>query len=300
MKNVRPFDRFLRAAVAVVLFEAGYFWLGGPWNWICFGLGAIILLTAIMGICPLYRLLGIASAPAKQQRRSVLLTLAALLLAALVIGGAYGSMFFSRKLFLEDFNVTERILQAGPVSDRQGRPGRVQSAILNSFVAFLRGIQQPSMSNYRPYSSAERRCRTHQRFEYCAADLDWKPIPLVRTGDLHEAHLALEKVRPVFQDMFKRNEFSMLSVALVDFHDAMETILAAATSKNVAGVTSIYPGVSDKLKVIEAEDNDAEIQEIRKALETLLATAKAGDSDSLPGKGHTLKSNFIKVYLNRG
>ena len=48
--------------------------------------------------------------------------------------------------------------------------------------------------------------------------------------------------------MFKRNGFSMLSVALVDFHDAMETILTAASAKDVAGVTSLYPSVSEKLK----------------------------------------------------
>ena len=55
---------------------------------------------------------------------------------------------------------------------------------------------------------------------------------MVHTGDLHEAHLELEKVRPVFQEMFKRNGFSLLSVALVDFHDAMEVMLDAANAKD--------------------------------------------------------------------
>ena len=150
MKNVRPFDRFLRAAVAVVLFEAGYFWLGGPWNWICFGLGAILLLTAIMGICPLYRLLGIASAPAKQQRRPVLVALAALLLAALVIGGAYGSMFFSRKLFLEDFNAMnahyKQALFLTGKGDRQGAVSNLDD-LLPAFEAFW-----TKYGNYRPYA----------------------------------------------------------------------------------------------------------------------------------------------------
>ena len=51
---------------------------------------------------------------------------------------------------------------------------------------------------------------------------------------------------------------------------------------------------------IARPDNDAEIQDIRKAQEALLVTTQAGDSESLPGKGDTLKSDFIKVYLNRG
>ena len=54
----------------------------------------------------------------------------------------------------------------------------------------------------------------------------------VKTGDLQQAHLDLEKVRPVFQQLFKRNGFSMLAVALVDFHDSMELILDSANAKN--------------------------------------------------------------------
>jgi type IV secretory pathway VirJ component len=87
----------------------------------------------------------------------------------------------------------------------------------------------------------------------------------VRTGDLHAAHLDLEKVRPVFQEMFKRNGFSMLSIALVDFHDAMELAMDAANAKNASKVIELYTPISEKLKAVEAEANDAEIQTIRAA-----------------------------------
>jgi 2-oxo-4-hydroxy-4-carboxy--5-ureidoimidazoline (OHCU) decarboxylase len=123
---------------------------------------------------------------------------------------------------------------------------------------------------------------------------------LVRTGDLHQAHLDLEKVRPVFQEMFKRNGFSMLAVALVDFHDAMELVLDAANQKDPAKLIGLYPQVSDKLKAVEAETNDAEIQDIRKNLDELLAMAKEARIDTLPAKGDVLKSSFVKVYLKRG
>ena len=242
MKNVRPFDRFLRAAVAVVLFEAGYFWLGGPWNWICFGLGAILLLTAIMGICPLYRLLGIASAPAKQQRRPVLVALAALLLAALVIGGAYGSMFFSRKLFLEDFNaMNAHYKQALFLTGKGDRQGAVRNLdqLEPAFEAFSTKYTQ--LSSLCPQG----RYRTHQVISLPSRG----PCPGRSAGPHRRPPRGPPCPREgptLFQKMFKRNGFSMLSVALVDFHDAMETILAAATAKNVAGVASIYPGVSEK------------------------------------------------------
>jgi hypothetical protein len=100
--------------------------------------------------------------------------------------------------------------------------------------------------------------------------------------------------------MFKRNGFSMLSIALVDFHDAMELILTAANEKDAARVTALYAEISEKLKVVEAEANDEEIKAIRTALDDVLATANASQLDSLPGKGEALKSSFVKVYLKRG
>ena len=76
--------------------------------------------------------------------------------------------------------------------------------------------------------------------------------------------------------------------------------LAPATAKDTAGIIAIYPVVSDKLKVVEAEDNEQEIQAIRQALDGLLSSAQSGEADALPAKGDTLKASFVKVYLQRG
>jgi hypothetical protein len=297
MINVRPVDRFLRSTIGILLLEAGYFWLGSPWSWICLTLGLILLLTGVIGICPIYRLLGLASIAPNAGKGHPLLTGAAILtLLVIALGGSYASIFFTRKLFLEDFNaMNEHYKQALFLSGKGDREGAVSNLdeLEPVFEAFSR-----KYTNYRPY--ALKGDGELSRDFASVGQILTVADPLVRSGDLHEAHLALEKVRPVFQNMFKRNGFSMLSVALVDFHDAMETILGAATAKDVAGVASIYPSVSDKLKAIEAEDNDAEIQNIRQALEALLSAAQSGDSESLPGKGDKLKSNFITVYLKRG
>lgn len=48
----------------------------------------------------------------------------------------------------------------------------------------------------------------------------------VYSGNLLVTHKQLEEVRPIFQDIFKRNGISMLAVTLVDFHDIMEEIIA--------------------------------------------------------------------------
>ena len=295
MKNVRPLDRFFRSLAGVALLIAGYFWLGSPWSWICIGLGLVLLGTAIAGSCPVYRLFG--RAPVTQgPGRPLLFGLAIVVLLALGFGGSYASIFFTRKLFLEDFNAMnahyKQALFLSGKGDREGATGNLDK-LEPAFEAFA-----AKYTRYRPYAlkgdAALAGDFASVRQILAAAD------PLVRTGDLHEAHLALEGVRPVFQNMFKRNGFSMLSVALVDFHDAMETILAPAAAKDAAGVVALHPAVSEKLKAVEAEQNDSEIQDIRKALETLLASAQAGEADALPALGEALKSSFVKVYLKRG
>jgi 2-oxo-4-hydroxy-4-carboxy--5-ureidoimidazoline (OHCU) decarboxylase len=92
----------------------------------------------------------------------------------------------------------------------------------------------------------------------------------------------------------------MLAVSLVDFHDAMELMLDAAHAKDVAKISALYPQVSDKLKAVEAEANDAEIVAIRSGLDELLALAKNDKQELLAAQAERLKSSFIKFYLQRG
>jgi hypothetical protein len=122
----------------------------------------------------------------------------------------------------------------------------------------------------------------------------------VQSGDLHQTHLDLEKARPVFQELFKRNGFSMLAVSLVDFHDAMERMLDAAEARDAAKISALYAQASDKLKAVEAEADDAEIQAIRSNLDGLQALAKDAKLDLLGAQAERLKSSFVKVYLQRG
>jgi hypothetical protein len=122
----------------------------------------------------------------------------------------------------------------------------------------------------------------------------------VRSGDLHQAHLDLEQVRPVFQEIFKRNGFSLLAVTLVDFHDAMELVLDAANNHDASKVIALYPQVSEKLTAVEEQANDPEIQAIRNSLDQVLLTAKGANPDQLATQAEALKGSFIKVYLKRG
>jgi hypothetical protein len=297
MKNIRSVERFLRLVLGVVLMMLGYFWLASLWSWLAYAAAIIMFATAAFRFCPIYKLLGVAPTAAKDKPAGALnFGLAAVVLAALVAGGSYASAFFTRKFFLEDFNAMNHFYkQTLFLTGKEMRAEAVANLdqLKPAFAAFT-----TKYSAYRPY---DLKGDAQLVPDFAAVGKILTDVePLVRSGDLHQAHLDLEKVRPIFQGVFKRNGFSMLSVALVDFHDAMELILTAANGRDAAKVAALYPEISDKLKVVEAEANDDEIKAIRKALDDVLATAQSTQPDTLPAKGETLKSNFVKVYLKRG
>ena len=300
MNNLHPIDRFVRALAGIALLELGYFWLAGAWQIGAFVVGAVLLITALLRFCPLYSMLGLRTGSTKSLQTAApgktLPVLAGVALVVMLMGGSYGSQFMTRKLFLEDFNAMndhykQTLFWTG--KNERAKATEKYDLLLPAFARF-----QAKYSAYRPYAL--------KNDTQLSADLVAVQSMLagvneqVRTGDLQQAHLALEKVRPVFQLVFKRNGFSMLSVALVDFHDDMELMLEAATSKNADKLVALYPPVNDKLKAIEAEANDAEIQTIRKNLDALRTQAEAKALDALPAAGDALKTSFVKVYLKRG
>lgn len=296
MKNITFLDRLMRLLLAVALVQLGYFWLASPWSWLAYAASLVLLITAAIRICPLYTLLHYAPANVGKGSSVAGFVLAALVMAALVGGGSYASAFFTRKIFLEDFNAMNQFYKQALF--QTGKAQREEAvANLNQLKPALAAFTA-KYTAYRPYD-----LKGDGQFPSdlsIVAKIISDVEPLVTTGDLHQAHLDLEKVRPIFQDVFKRNGFSMLAVALVDFHDAMELVLDAANSKDTAKIAELYPAVSDKLKVVEAEANDDEIKAIRAALDDVASTAHASQLDALPAKGETLKSSFVKVYLKRG
>ena len=284
----------------LLVLQAAYFWLAGTGQLVAYAGGTIMLATALLRFCPIYRIFGISTL-GKNARSSIapstaMAAVGVVLVLAAAVGGTYASNFFTRKLFLEDFNAMNDAYKQTLFLTGKGEREKAitqYDRLLPAYQAF-----KAKYSAYQPYAlkSDGQLSADLKR----VADLFTSVNDKVRTGDLHQAHLDLEKVRPVWQDMFKRNGFSMLSVALVDFHDAMELMLDAANAKDAPKLTALYPQVSDKLKAIEAESNDAEIQTIRKNLDDLAALAKDVRLGELPAKGEALKSSFVKVYLARG
>ncbi len=59
MKNVGTVDRIIRVVLGIVLLAMVFVGPQTPWGWI----GIIPLLTAALGFCPAYKLIGLSTCP---------------------------------------------------------------------------------------------------------------------------------------------------------------------------------------------------------------------------------------------
>jgi hypothetical protein len=66
-KNEGPLDRGIRAVVGVLAFIAGFTMLSGVWQIVAGVVGLVLLVTAAIGICPLYSVLRINTCPVKPE-----------------------------------------------------------------------------------------------------------------------------------------------------------------------------------------------------------------------------------------
>lgn len=296
MKNEGIVERSIQATIASLLFLGGFFWTGGILQVALFAMTVLIGIFAVIGFCPLYKVIGknknCSTVKLTKKKISFLLFWIIIFLSV----GSYASIFLTEKIFVEDFNVMNKdykqtLFETGQEKRKESKEN--YDKLVNSYALF-----ENKYLNYRPYSS-----RSDSLFE---SDLEKiEAIILgakdgVYNGDLKAMHLEFEKVRPLTQDILKRNGFSMLAITLVDFHDSMEKVLEPANEKDAVGVIAAYVEANSKMIAVEQEANDVEIKEIRKNLEEILELAKNGQLEQLPTKAGELKSSFVKVYLARG
>ena len=66
IKNVGSVDRILRIVLGLVLLAGFFFWPGeAGYRWWML-IGVVPLVTALMGSCPLYSILGLSTCPMKK------------------------------------------------------------------------------------------------------------------------------------------------------------------------------------------------------------------------------------------
>ncbi|MDQ7814395.1 MAG: DUF2892 domain-containing protein [Patescibacteria group bacterium] len=295
--NESLLDRVLRVILAETSLILGLFWLSGLWQILAYAIAAAAFFAAISGFCWLYRVFGWDTRKASwKPNTKLLLSVGAVAFLAIAIAGSYYSNFFTRKFFLEDFNRMNNHYKQTLFTTGQGqREASVENygGLIAEYSAFKK-----KYSSYRPYSLRGDKMFATDLNEVDALINSQKEA--IASGDLQLSHLEFEKVRNIFQELLKRNGFSMLAVYLVDFHDSMEKVIAAADAKDAAAVIEAYKEADAKLKEVESAANDAEIKAIRANLEAVLNLAQSGKADEMSGKAAELKSSFVKVYLKRG
>ncbi len=296
MKNEGIIERGIQITISIALFLGAFFWMGGIWQVALFIMAIVIGTFAIIGLCPLYALIGKGTSCAIEKMTKGKILFLFVYAFVLLVVGSYGSTLFTKKIFVEDFNAMNRnykqtLFETG--QDKRKESKENYDKLVVSYAIF-----ENKYLIYRPYS-----LRSDASFDNDLKKIEGIIVGAkdgVYTGDLKSMHLELEKIRPITQDILKRNGFSMLAVTLVDFHDSMEKVIDGANAKDGAKVIAAYEEADAQLLAVEQEAHDAEIQTIRKNLDEILQLAKDGKSDQLPAKAGELKNIFVKVYLVRG
>ncbi len=293
--NEWSLDRLLRFLIAVLAVVVWYFWLTWTVQIIVYVVAIAALFTSVVWFCSLYPLLKIQTCETKPMNKKIMV----LWIVGIVLLGAilsFASAFFSRKFFLEDFahmNDSYKQLLFNSGKEKRSESISYYEKLIPAYALF-----QKKYTDYKPYAL--------KWDDTLDADLEKIARLLndikdgVYTGDLSITHKRLEEIRTIEQEMFKRNGFSMLAVALVDFHDIMELVIAWADSRDTQKIIDTYPLADEKLRAIELELNDERIQAIRKNLDAILDMAKANKLDLLEQQWADLKASFVKVYLIKG
>lgn len=294
--NEGRYERLLRTFVAEALLIAAVFWTGGVLSVALVALAAVMAVTAVSGFCPLYQVLRRDTLRFGRDPGRWTVIVAAVIGVALAIVGSYYSAFFTRKFFLEDFSrMNQSYKQTLYFTGQQMRTESVSNyeSLVTEHAAFRErySVNRPFSLRNDEMLSADMRS---------VADTITAIEADVRSGDLVRAHTSLESVRPIYQAMLKRNGFSLLAVSLVDYHDSMEKVLDPSVAKDAAGVLAAYAEADEKMKAVEEQANDEEIQAMRASLEAVVTAARDNRIDELPDLGAKMKSSFVKVYLKRG
>jgi len=294
--NIGALDRFIRVILGSILIALGVFWTVSVLQVVLILLGIIFSVTALMGFCPLYLLLKLSTNKSEVKLSGTSAIALPIVLILALVAASLASVYITRKQFLENYNaMNSNYKQALFQTGQKNREEAIKyyTQLQSTYADF-----SSMYATYRPYAFWN-----DDQFSADLAGVDSiikDAAPLVKDGDLTKAHVQLEQVRPIFQEMFKRNGFSLLAMNLVDFHDVMEKLIDDSAKKDSAAVIEHYAEADRLLKAVETELNDTDVQSIRQSLDILLKTAQDGKVDDLAVQAAALKSSFLKVYLIRG
>lgn len=297
LKNEGMWDRFIGAIVGLSFILAAFFWLTGVERTVIYILGFIFILSSTTGFSLVYHILGFSTFKRgyEEENKKIYKTLLIILIAFLVIGIVVSNLY-TKKIFLKDFknfNDEYKRLLSSTSQEQRGESINNYNLLIEDFEYF-----SDKYSAYKPYA-----IRGDNEFE---KDLGTIKISIdgvkekIVHGNLSAAYFNLESIRPVTNDMLRRNGLDDEKVKIADFYVTIEIINDAVDEKDLQKVLNAYSIANEKLKDIEASVNTTDVQLMRANLESIRSLSKNGEIDKLPSRVAELKSNYLRIYMKSG
>lgn len=295
-KNLGNLDKLIRLTIAILVIIIWIFWTYWILKYVLFLAWAVFIIVSILWYCPLYQIFNFDTMHFKISSKLNIIFI--FLIVILWFWWIYWSIFFTNKFFIEDFtkfNNEYKLLLFNTWKENRNESIEFYEKTIKTYSEF-----QKKYSNYLPYSLRNdieiwKNLNEIQEIIFSLKDS-------IYSWNLQDSHIKLEWVRNITQDILKRNWFSMLNIALVDFHDVMEILIESSDEKDAKKIIENYQVANEKLNEVEKYLNNEWVKSIRSNLEILLETAKNSENyqikkDLLPKIAQDLKSSFIKVYL---
>lgn len=288
--NLSTSERVIRSLAGEFMMVLSYFWLTDALQIIFYVIGALLLITGIVGYCSIYQLL-------KNNKNQKCFThegIATLIIVMMVFGFAasYLSIFFSDKMFLNDFKTVNNYYKKTLFNTAQDK--RTDSITnYEQFMAHL-GKFRSKYSHFRPFSIKDDKQFDHdiaRIFEITSTTEE------VYYGDLSKAHKNLETIRPIFAELLKRSHFSLYQESLNDLADQVDVMVEAAENKDKDMILKSYYAADEFLMQVESE-SQGKSTDVRTKIEELHYLAEKGSLDKLPEKGEELEQSFNLLLKN--
>lgn len=133
---------------------------------------------------------------------------------------------------------------------------------------------------------------------------------LVSSNQLYLAHLELEKVRSIWQEIFTRNNVTQLGFYLTQYHDTMEIAISQADALDYVALNDtcnkIIPLWQDvtstpvTLSQSDLIDYNSKLLANSKNIDVLCNAVRLHDETTLKESASKLKGLFIPLYLKYG
>lgn len=296
-KNEGIIDKSVRFIVSEILFILAFFWLWDAWQTVAYIVALVMLITSLTSYCPLYQVLNIKTTEKNiKTSHKIILSILVVLAIILPTAGSYYSNFFTKKIFLEDFGRVNNYYKQTLFFTGQNKLAEAKDNY-DKLKTELNWFTE-KYNSYKPYA-IKNDLNLNTDLQTVSKIVEDQNV-LIGGNNLSDSHVQLEKIRPILQDILKRNNFSPLAVALIDFHDAMEVVIDYAVQKDTQGIINSYTEADSKLKVVENELNDDSIKSIREQLDKILDMAKNNNTQNIDAVANDLKSSYVKVYLKKG